>query len=75
MKGHRFINTQESCSEAWKRSHMGFYALLCGRFDDSQELCFQASKRSDMCSVLEIGRCPDFHEFCFKLQNVHIWFE
>ncbi len=45
-KGLRFADTQESCFETWKRSHMGSSALIFGRFDDSQESCFQASKRS-----------------------------
>ena len=42
MKGLRFGDTQESCFEAWIRSHIGFSALLCGRFADSQESRFPA---------------------------------
>ena len=61
MKGLRFADTQESCFEAWKRSHIGCSTLLCGRFDDSQESPFQASKRSNMGSaVLQGGRSADF---------------
>ena len=67
MKGLRTADTQESCFEAWKRSHMGCFALLCGRFYDSQESRYQASKRSNIGSaVLEVGRSPDTHEFCFQ---------
>ena len=52
---------------AWKHSHMGCSALLCGRFDDSQESRFQASKRSNVCSVvLESVRCVNIHEFYFQ---------
>ena len=70
MKGLRFTDTRESCFEAWKHSHMGCSALLCGRFDDSQESRFQASKRSNMGSCfLESGRCADIHEFCFQAAN------
>ena len=69
-----FADTQGSCFEDWKGSHMGFSALLCGRFADSQESRFQASKRSNICSaVLEVSRFADFHELFFKLQNVQIW--
>ena len=60
--------------EAWKRSHIGCSALLCGRFDDSQESRFQASKRSNICSaVLQGGRPADFPKSVLKLQYVHIW--
>ena len=38
MKRLRFADTQESCFEDWKRSHMGCAALIFGRFDDAQEL-------------------------------------
>ncbi len=38
MKGLRFADTQKSCFEAWKHSHMGCAALLCGRFDNAQEI-------------------------------------
>ena len=41
MKRLRFADTQESCFEAWKRSHMGCAALICGRFYDAQELRFR----------------------------------
>ena len=37
MKRLRFADTQELCFEAWKRSHMGCAALICGRFDDALE--------------------------------------
>ena len=37
MSGHRFADVQESCFEAWKRSHMVCAALLCARFADAQE--------------------------------------
>ena len=66
MKELRFAYTQELCLEAWKRSHMGCSALLCGRLADSQESRFQASKRSNMGSAVpEVGRSADFQEFCF----------
>ena len=66
MKGLRFANTQESCFETWKCSHMDCSTLLCGRFADSQESRFQDSKRSNMGrTVLEVGRSADIHEFCF----------
>ena len=41
MKGVGFAGTQESYFEAWKRSHMGCAALICGRFDDAQESRFR----------------------------------
>ena len=67
MKGLRFADTQESCFEAWNRSHMSCSALLCGLFADFQESRFQSTKRSNMCSaVLEYGRSAYFHEFCFQ---------
>ena len=60
----RFADTQDSCFEAWKRSHMGYYALLCGRFAESQESRFQALKRSNMGSaVQEVGRSANIHKF------------
>ncbi len=63
----RFADTQESCFKAWKSSHMGCSALLCGRFADSEESHFQVSKRSNMGSaVLEGGRSADIHEFWFQ---------
>ena len=37
LKRLRFADTQELCFEAWKRSHMGCAALICGRFDDALE--------------------------------------
>ena len=67
MKRLRFADTQESCFEASKRSHMGCSALLCGRLADSQESRFQASKRSNMIgAVLKGGRSANIHEFCFQ---------
>ena len=51
MKGLRFADTTESCFEAWKRSHMGRAAHLCGRFADAQESRIQAANRSKMGSV------------------------
>ena len=66
-----FTDTRETCFEAWKRSHMGYSAVLCGRFADSQESRFQALKRSNMgCAVLEGGRFANIHKFCLKLQKV-----
>ena len=45
MKGLRFADTQESCFESWKRSHMGCTAMLCSRFaDDAQESRIQGAK-------------------------------
>ena len=74
MKGLRFADTQESCFEAWKSSHMGCSALLCGRFADSQESRFQASKRTNMGSaLLEVVVLLIFTNSVFKLQNVQIW--
>ena len=74
MKGLRFVNTQESCFETWKRSYIDGKALQCGRIADSQKSRFQASKRSNMGStVLEGGRSADIHEFCFQAANVPIW--
>ena len=67
MKGLRFAYTQESCSEAWKRSHMCCSAQLCVRLADFQESRFQASKRSNMGSdVLEVGRSADIRKFPFQ---------
>ena len=67
MKVLRFADTQESCYEAWKRSHMGCSALLSGRFADSKKSRFQASKRSNMISaVLDGGRSAYIHIFCFQ---------
>ena len=37
MKEIRFADTQESCFETWKSSHMRCAALLCGLFDDAQK--------------------------------------
>ena len=51
MKELRFADTQDSCFEAWKSSHMCCSALLCGRFADTQESRFQASKHSNMGSA------------------------
>ena len=74
MKGLRFANTQKTCFEDWKRSHIGCSALLYGRLADSQESRFQASNRSNKRSaVLEGGRTSDIHEFFFKLENFQIW--
>ena len=67
IKGLRFADTQESCFEPWKRSHMGCSALLCCRFVDSQESRFQASKRPNIDSaLLEDELSPDIHEFCVR---------
>ena len=67
MKGLRFADTQESCFEACKSSHMACSALLCVRFADSQESRFQSSKRLNIGSaVLEGGRSANIHEFCFQ---------
>ena len=68
MKLLRFADTQESCFEAWNRSHIGCSALLFGRFADFEELRFQASKRSNMGSaVLEVGRSVNITNSVFKL--------
>ncbi len=62
----RYPDTQESCFEALKRSHMAYSALLCGRFADSQKTRFEALKCSNMGSaVLEGCHYVDIHEFCF----------
>ncbi len=45
MKGLRFADTQVSCFEAWKSSHMCRAALLCGRFADAEESRIQAANR------------------------------
>ena len=74
IKGLRFVDTQELCFEAWKRSYIACSALLCGQFADSQKSRFQASKRTNMCgAVLEGGRPANIHEFCFQAANVLIW--
>ncbi len=74
IKGLRIVDTRETCFEAWKSSHMGCFALVCGRFADSRKSCFQASKLSNMGSaVLDGGRSADIHEFCLTLQNFQIW--
>ena len=57
MKGLRFADTQESCFEARKRSHMGCATLLCGRFVDVQELRFKSENLSDMCCD-KLQGCP-----------------
>ena len=63
MKGLRFADTQESCFEVWKRSYMGFSALLCGLFADCQKWHFQAAKRSDKSSnSLQEGQFDDAWE-------------
>ena len=56
-KGLLFADTQESCFEAWNRSHMGCEALLCVRFADVQELRFKLENRSDTCCD-EVHGCP-----------------
>ena len=62
MKGLWYPYTQESCFDAWKRSHIGCSSFLCGRFADSEESRFQASKSSNIGSaVLESGRCANIH--------------
>ncbi len=67
IKGLRFADTQESCFEPWKRSHMGCSALLFGQFADSQESRFQVSKRSDMVNAVMKGlRFSDTQESCFE---------
>ena len=66
MIGLRFAYTQETCFEAWKRSHMGC-AALCGRFADVQELRFKPEKRSDMGSAeLQGGLFAEFQEWYFQ---------
>ena len=73
MKELWFPYTQESCFDAWKRSHMGCSSLLCGRFADSQESRFQALKRSNLGSaVLQGGRLLIFINSVFMLQIVLI---
>ena len=73
MKGLRFANTQESCFETSKRSHMCCAALLCGRFGDIQELRFKPEKRSDMDSAeLQGDLFPDCQEWYFQAAKVQI---
>ena len=45
MKGIGFTGAQVSCFAAWKSSHLGCAALLCGRFADVQELRFKNERR------------------------------
>ena len=67
MKGLRFADTQETCFEAWIRSHMGCSAFLCVRFVDSQESRIQVAKRSDMgIAVMKGLRFADFQEWYFQ---------
>ncbi len=62
MKGLRFGDTQESCFDALKSSHMSCSALQYGRFADSQESRFQVSKSSNIISAaLEGAHSGDIH--------------
>ena len=74
LKGLRFADTQESCFEAWKSSHLACSAHLCGRFVDSQKSHFQTLGRPYLGrGDPEGGRSADFPNYVFKLQNVLIW--
>ncbi len=74
MKGLRFAETQESFFEAWKHSHMGCAALLCGRFADAQDSCIQASNRSKMGSAaLAVFKLLMLRNRLIRLRNVQIW--
>ena len=73
MKGLGFAGTQESCFEAWKRSHMCCAALLCGRFADVQELHFKHEK----VKIWAVPHCKGVHlrivsNGIFRLRNVQI---
>ena len=68
MKGLRFANTQETCFEAWKRSHMGSAFLEGGRSAYIHEFCYQTAKRSDM-DCVELQGClfSDSQEIHFQV--------
>ena len=67
MKGLRFAGNQESCLETWKRSHMVYAALLCGRFDDAQKSLIQVAKRSNVSRAVIKGlRFADSQELRFQ---------
>ncbi len=66
LKGLWFPYTQESCFDAWKRSHMGCspcyvvdLLILKNRFFKLRNVQIWVS------AVLEGGRSADIHEFCF----------
>ncbi len=73
MKGLRFGETQESCFEAWKLSHMGGVALLCGRFADVQESRIEAANCSKIWSVTTpVFNLLMLSNRLFRLLNVQI---
>ncbi len=61
-----FADTRETCFEAWERSHMGYSALLYGRFAESQESRVQASKHSNMGSSPERWFFANIYKICFQ---------
>ena len=67
-------DTQDSCFEDWKRSHMGCSALLCGGFADSQNRVFRF-RNVQILEVLswKIVVLLIFTNSVFKQQNVQIW--
>ena len=73
MKGLRFTDTQESCFEAWKRSHMGYSALLCGDLLILKNRVFSL-RNVQIWEVLfwKVVVLLIFSNFVSKLQNVQI---
>ena len=74
MKLLGFADTQESCFEAWNRSHMGFSTLLCGRFADSRKRVFRL-RNIQIWVVLSwnVVILLIFRNSVFKVRNVQIW--
>ena len=74
MKGLRFADTQESCFEVWKCSHMRCAALLCGRFADAQESRIQPANRTKMGSAAPlVFNLLMLRNRLFRLQNIQMW--
>ena len=74
MKRLRFADSQESCFEALKRSHMGCAALLCGRFADAPDSRIQAANRSKMWSAVPpVFNLLMLRNRLFRLRNVQLW--
>ncbi len=74
MKGLRFADSQESCFEGWKRSHMGFFALLFGRLLISRNRVFRLRNVQILLLLSwKMVVLLIFTNSVFKLQNVQIW--
>ena len=63
MKGLCFPYTQESCFDAWKRSHMGCYVV--DLLIPKNRVFRLRNVQIWVSAVLEGGRSSDFHEFFF----------